>query len=172
MTALFFKQAAVNTKGVISVNHPFPPVFDRNSEILILGSFPSVRSREEGFFYGHPRNRFWSVLAAVYGEDIPVGIDGKRAFLLKHRIALWDVISSCEIKNSADGSVRGAVANDLSLIFETADIKRVYTNGKLAYSLYEKHIDKNAVYLPSTSPANAAWSIERLIDAWRVIRDA
>ncbi len=152
--------------------HPFAPVFDRHSEILILGSFPSVRSREEGFFYGHPRNRFWQVLAAVYGEKPPMTEEDKRRFLLERRIALWDVIASCEVRNSADGSIRDAVPNDLSVIFDTADIKRVYTNGKLAHSLYQKHVGGDAIYLPSTSPANAAWSLERLTEAWRVIRDA
>ena len=153
------------------MKHPFPPVFDNQSKILILGSFPSVRSREEGFFYGHPRNRFWQVLAAVYGEAIPTTVEEKRTFLLEHGIALWDVIDTCEITNSADGSIRDAVPNDLSVILRAAKIRRVYTNGRLAHTLYGKHIGSDAIYLPSTSPANAAWSAERLVEAWRVIRE-
>lgn len=151
--------------------HPFTPVYNENSRILILGSFPSVRSREEGFFYGHPQNRFWKVLAAVWGEDVPQTIEEKRAFLFDHGIALWDVIASCETEDSADVNIKNAVPNDFDIIFETANIQLVFTNGRLAHTLYEKHIGKNAVYLPSTSPANAAWSLERLISAWRVIAD-
>ncbi len=150
--------------------HPFTPVYDKHSMILILGSFPSVRSREEGFFYGHPQNRFWKVISAVFGAPTPVTIEEKRVFLLQNGIALWDVIASCEVEDSADGNIRNAIPNDLSEIFHAAEIKTVFTNGKLAHKLYEKHVGKGAVYLPSTSPANAAWSIEKLIEAWRVIR--
>ncbi len=150
--------------------HPFAPVYNQHSRILILGSFPSVRSREEGFFYGHPQNRFWKVTSAVFGTALPTSTEEKRAFLLQNGIALWDVIASCEVENSADGSIRNAVPNDLSEIFRVADIQAVFTNGKLAHKLYEKHIGGNAVYLPSTSPANAAWSLERLIEAWRVVK--
>ena len=151
--------------------HPFEPVYNEKSRILILGSFPSVRSREEGFFYGHPQNRFWRVLAAVLGAEIPKTIEEKRTFLLDHGIALWDVIASCETEDSADVNIKNAVPNDFDILFETANIQFVFTNGRLAHALYEKHIGKNAVYLPSTSPANASWSLDKLISAWKVIAD-
>ena len=151
------------------VTHPFDPIWDENSRILILGSFPSVRSRADNFYYGHPQNRFWKVLAGLYAEPIPQTIDEKKAFLLCHGIALWDVISSCEIENSSDVSIRNAEVNDLSTIFEVADIRAVYTNGKAADKLYRKYHEREAVCLPSTSPANAAWSLEKLLAAWSVI---
>ena len=153
--------------------HPIPPVYDARSRVLILGSFPSVASRETAFFYGHPQNRFWRVLGAVFGEDVPADVDGKRAFLLAHRVALWDVIAECEITGSADASIRGAAANDLSPIFETAPIERVFTNGQTAHKLYARHLAPRFgedTPLPSTSPANASWSLERLVVAWRVIK--
>ena len=152
------------------LSHPFESVFDRHSRVLILGSFPSVRSRADGFYYGHPRNRFWRVTAAVFGCAVPESIAEKRRFFLENGIALWDVIASCEIENSADSSIRHAVANDLSLIFDGADIRAVFTNGKTADRLYRAHIGENAVCLPSTSPANAAWTEEKLITAWQCIR--
>ncbi len=151
------------------VTHPFAPIYDEHSRILILGSFPSVRSREDNFYYGHPQNRFWKLLAGLYCEPTPQTIEEKRAFLLKNRIALWDVISSCEIENSSDVSIRNATVNDLSPIFEAADICAVFTNGKAADRLYRKYHGDAAVCLPSTSPANAAWSMERLSVAWSVI---
>ena len=151
------------------VTHPFAPIYDEHSKILILGSFPSVRSREDNFYYGHPQNRFWKLLAALYGEPIPQASEEKKAFLLRHGIALWDVICSCDIENSSDVSIRNAAVNDLSPIFETADIRAVFTNGKAADRLYRKHHGQTAVCLPSTSPANAAWSMERLTEAWSVI---
>ena len=155
------------------IRHPFPPLYDRRSEILILGSFPSVKSREQNFFYGHPQNRFWKVLGAVYGCAVPKTIPEKRDFLLSRRIALWDVLASCKIAGSADSSITDALPNDLSPIFETANIRRVFTNGKTADKYYEKYqLSKTgmpAFSLPSTSPANAAWTLERLIDAWRVL---
>ena len=153
------------------MNHPFEPVYNEKSRILILGSFPSVRSREEGFFYGHPQNRFWKVLAAVLGAETPKTIEEKRTFLLDHGLALWDVIASCETEDSADVNIKNAVPNDFDILFEAANIQFVFTNGRLAHTLYEKHIGKNAIYLPSTSPANAAWSLDKLISAWRVIAD-
>lgn len=153
--------------------HPIPPVYDENSRVLILGSFPSVASREAAFFYGHPQNRFWRVLGAVFGEEVPADVPGKRAFLLAHRVALWDVIAECEVTGSADSSIRGAAANDLSPIFEAARIERVFTNGQTAHKLYSRHLSAKFgedVCLPSTSPANAAWSLDRLVEAWRVIK--
>ena len=151
------------------VNHPFDPIWDENSRILILGSFPSVRSRTDNFYYGHPQNRFWKVTAAVFGEAPPQTVDEKKAFLLKHGIALWDVIASCEIENSSDQSIRNAVVNDLSEILDTADIRAVFTNGKAADKLYRKYHGDTAICLPSTSPANAAWTMEKLEQAWSVI---
>lgn len=155
-------------------SHPIPPVFNRESRVLILGSFPSVRSREEGFFYGHPQNRFWRVLAAIFDTRVPETIEEKRNFLLMHHVALWDVIASCEIMGSSDTSIKRVVPNDLHCILQKAPIERIYVNGKTAeryYRMYlEKSVGRAAVCLPSTSPANAAWSVERLTDAWRVIQ--
>ena len=156
------------------IRHPIPPLYDENSEILILGSFPSVKSREEGFFYGHPQNRFWKVASAVYGEDTPHTVLEKKAFLLRNHIALWDVIGSCDIEGSSDSSIRNVSANDLSVILEHADIRNIYVNGQTAYKYYRRYLEKEtgrpAICLPSTSPANAAWSAERLITAWSHIK--
>ena len=153
--------------------HPIEPIYDNNSAILILGSFPSVKSREQGFFYGHPQNRFWKVIAAVFEKDVPVTIEEKRAFLLSSHIALWDVIFSCEITGSSDSSIKNVIPNDLNRILNHADIKEIFVNGKTAEKYYNKYIrntiKRDAVYLPSTSPANAAWSLERLIKEWKII---
>lgn len=154
--------------------HTIPPVFDRESRILILGSFPSVRSREVGFFYGHPQNRFWRTLSSVLNEPLPTDIEEKKALLLSHRIALWDVIASCEITGSSDSSIRSVVENDLSVIFNAASIEKIYTNGATAHRLYcrhqRPHTEMDAICLPSTSAANAKWTQERLTEAWRVIK--
>ena len=154
--------------------HPFPPLYDENSQILILGSFPSVKSREAMFFYGHPQNRFWKVASRIFGAPVPETIDEKKKFLLSNKIALWDVISSCEIKGSSDSSIKNAVPNDLSEIFKKADIKHIFVNGKTAEKYYNKYtkdtVGKAAVCLPSTSPANAAWTVERLVKAWEIIK--
>ncbi len=153
------------------ITHPIPPVFDKDSRILILGSFPSVRSREEGFFYGHPQNRFWKVIANVFGEEIPNTIDEKRALLLRNHVALWDVIGSCEIEGSSDSSIRNVTVNDISLILDKADIRMICLNGKKAEQYYKKYLlpvtGREGICLPSTSPANAAWSMEKLIWVWR-----
>jgi len=153
--------------------HPFPPLYDENSKILILGSFPSVKSREQMFFYGHPQNRFWKVVAAVFGKPEPATVEEKKKLASECRFAMWDVIASCEISGSSDSSIRNVVPNDISVILNSADIKKIYVNGKTAFRYYEKFISKtttiNAVCLPSTSPANAAWGFERLVDAWSVI---
>ena len=157
------------------IEHPIAPIYDENSEILILGSFPSVKSREVGFFYGHPQNRFWKVVSAVYGEDVPKTISKKKSFLLRNHIALWDVIGSCDIAGSSDSSIRNVSANDLSVILNHAEIRQIYVNVQTAYKYYCKYSEKatgrSAVCLPSTSPANAAWSVERLIKTWSCIRD-
>ncbi len=158
------------------LTHPIPPVFDEQSRVLILGSFPSVKSREIQFFYGHPQNRFWRVLPALFGETAGETPAQKTAFLLRHNIALWDVIASCEIEGSADSSIANAVPNDLSRILETARITQIFTNGKTADRLYRRHLlaatGIEAVCLPSTSPANAAWTVERLLSAWQAVADA
>lgn len=153
------------------VTHPFEPVVSPQSDTLILGSLPSVRSRAEGFYYGHPRNRFWQVLAAVYGDALPADIPGKRALILRHRLALWDVIASCDIAGSSDASVRNAVPVDIAQVTDAAPIARVFCNGALAGRLYARYLQPRlllpATVLPSTSPANAAWSTERLTAAWQ-----
>ena len=154
--------------------HPIAPVFDENSKILILGSFPSVKSREQMFFYGHPQNRFWRVVSAVFGCDLPVNVEQKRKMLLENGIAVWDVIASCEITGSSDSSIRNVTANNLSIILEASDIRRIFVNGKTAEKYYNKYlresVGRDAVCLPSTSPANAAWRTERLIEAWHIIK--
>ena len=153
------------------LEHPIPPLFDGACTRLILGSFPSVKSREAGFFYGHSQNRFWKVTAAVFEDDVPVTIPEKKDFLLRHHVAVWDVIESCDIVGSSDASIRNAKANDLERILGAAPIRTIYVNGKTAERLYLRHIlpqtGRPCVCLPSTSPANAAWSLERLIESWR-----
>ncbi len=151
--------------------HEIPPVYNENSRILILGSFPSVKSREGRFFYHHPQNRFWKVLAAVCEEEVPGEIGEKKAFLLEHGIAVWDVIASCEIHGSSDSSIRNVAPNDLTPILSGADIRCIFCNGGTSHKLYEKYLKgqtgREAVKLPSTSPANAARSLEALTELWR-----
>ena len=156
------------------VVHNIPPVFDKNSEILILGSFPSVKSRESEFFYGHKQNRFWKVTSSVFGCETPETIEEKKQFLLNNHIALWDVIARCEISGSSDLSIKNAEPNDLDIILGTANIKKIYVNGKTAEKYYNKYLlgrtKIKAVCLPSTSPANAAYSLEKLIEEWKIIK--
>ena len=156
------------------MKHTIDPVYNEQSQILILGSFPSVKSREQQFFYGHKQNRFWKVLAGVLGCDVPQSVEEKKAMLLLNHIAVWDVIQSCEIEGSSDASIRDVVPNDLARILNTADIRAIYTNGGKAHELYGKYIEPvngiAAQKLPSTSPANAGYSLERLLAAWSVIR--
>lgn len=153
--------------------HPITPVFDKNSRVLILGSFPSVKSRETGFFYGHPQNRFWRVVSALFGEKTPVTVEEKKNLLLRNGVALWDVLRSCEIKGSSDASIKNASPNDLSVILDTAEIKAIFTNGGTAYKFYNRYsfpvTGRPAILLPSTSPANAAWTAEKLSDEWKKI---
>jgi len=155
------------------ITHPIPPVFDRHSKVLILGSFPSVKSREAQFFYGHPRNRFWKVTSAVFGTPEPKTVEEKKIFLRSHGIAVWDVIAACEITGSSDSSIKDVVPNDLTGILNTAEIRQIFVNGKTAEKFYNKYIRdsirREAVCLPSTSPANAAWSLKRLTEAWKQI---
>ena len=157
-----------------TIIHPIPPLFREDSTILILGSFPSVKSREAAFFYGHPQNRFWKVLAAVFDDEVPVDVPQKRAFLLRHQVAVWDVIHSCTIRGSSDASIKDVVPNDLSRILDHAPIRQIYVNGRTAEKMYRKYIEprigRTAICLPSTSPANAAWNLERLTNAWKVIK--
>lgn len=154
-----------------SVTHPFGPIYDERSRVLILGSFPSVKSREQAFFYGHPQNRFWKVIATVTGQTVPVTIEQKRTLLLNNGIAVWDVIGSCEIVGSSDSSIRNVKVNDLSEIIAAAPAIRIFANGTKAHELYQKYIfpktGREAWKLPSTSPANAAWSLEKLCETWK-----
>lgn len=153
--------------------HPLPPLFDGQSRVLILGSFPSVKSREGMFFYHHPQNRFWKVLAAVFDCPVPETIEEKRRLVLDHGLALWDVIDRCEIVGSSDASIREVEPTNLSRILDHAPIRAIFCNGTTAYNLYRKHQQNRtgieARLLPSTSPANAAWQLPRLVEAWRVI---
>ena len=157
------------------VIHKISPVYNKNSQILILGSFPSVKSREGRFFYHHKQNRFWKVLSTIVNDVLPETIDEKKDFLLKNHIAVWDVIASCDIEGSSDSSIKNAVPNDFSDILKAAPIRKIYTNGGTAYKLYHKYCEKvtgiKAMKLPSTSPANASYSLDRLISEWKVIAD-
>ena len=156
------------------LSHPFGPLYDENSRVLILGSFPSVKSREQNFFYGHPQNRFWEVVSAVFGQPVPQTIEDKKHLILSSGLALWDSIASCEIAGSSDASIRNAQANDIGIILSNCNIERIYCNGRKSHELYQKYIEpqtgREAVCLPSTSPANAQWTLEKLIEAWSVIR--
>ena len=153
--------------------HPFGPLYNDSSKVLILGSFPSVKSREQNFFYGHPQNRFWRVIASVFGQPVPQSIEEKKQLILSSGLALWDSIASCEITGSSDSSIRNAQPNDLSIILNNCNIERIYCNGRKSYELYQKYIrpqtGRAAVCLPSTSPANAQWTLEKLIREWSVI---
>ncbi|HWT74921.1 MAG TPA: DNA-deoxyinosine glycosylase [Mobilitalea sp.] len=157
------------------VTHPIPPLYNKDSKILILGSFPSVKSRDAQFFYHHPQNRFWKVISSVYQVPLPSTIEEKKSMLLSCAVAVWDVIQSCEITGSADSSIKNVLPNDLSVILKTADIRKIITNGNTAHQLYMKYIfpvtGLEAMKLPSTSPANAASSLEKLIDAWSYIKE-
>lgn len=150
--------------------HNIPPVYDKNSKILILGSFPSVKSREAQFFYGHPQNRFWKVLSAVLGCECPVTTEEKKAMLLSHNIAVWDVIGSCEITGSSDASIRAVVPNDIAGLVAKTSITHIFTNGATSSNMYKRYccnrVGIEAVRLPSTSPANASYSLEKLTAEW------
>ena len=155
--------------------HPIPPFYDETSRILVLGSFPSVKSRESGFFYGHPQNRFWKLLAQMFGEPVPKTVDEKADMLRRHHIAAWDSIHSCDIEGSSDSSITNVVPNDFTEILAAAGIRAVFTNGKKSHEIYTKyclpHTGRPAICLPSTSPANAAWNMERLLEAWGIISE-
>lgn len=155
------------------VQHTFEPVFDEHSRILILGSFPSVKSRENQFYYGHPQNRFWKLMALLLNVPVPQSIDEKKTMLLTHGLALWDVIASCDIKGSSDSSIKNAVPADISRILKAADIQTIIANGGTAFRLYGRYCEpvtgRPAVLCPSTSPANAAFSLERLTECWKPV---
>ena len=155
--------------------HPISPLYNKDSKLLILGSFPSVKSREGEFFYHHPQNRFWKVISLVFEEPLPITIEQKRNLLINHGIAVWDVIQSCEITGSADSSIKNVIPNDLSVILNTADIRRIFTNGGTATRLYKKYIypvtRMESYGLPSTSPANAGFGMERLLEAWTCLKN-
>ena len=153
--------------------HPFPPLFDENSEILILGSLPSVKSREQMFFYGHPQNRFWPLLARLLNEPEPRSIEEKKELVLKHHIALWDTICSCDIIGSGDSSIKNVVPTDLKPILQGSKVSRIYCNGRTSWKYFRRYQERElgieAQALPSTSPANAAWTMDMLASAWKII---
>ncbi len=155
------------------VCHPIEPVWDLNSKVLILGSFPSVKSRETKFYYGHPQNKFWRVLSAVLSSYTPLTIDEKKAMLKANRIALWDVIASCDVRGSADSSIKNVVPNDVNMIIKNSQIQSIFVNGGTAARLYDRYlldfVGIGATKLPSTSSANASWTFERLCEEWRVV---
>ena len=155
--------------------HPIPPLYDKNSRVLILGSFPSVKSREAMFFYGHPQNRFWKIMAALTDSPVPETVEEKKKLILSNHFALWDSIGSCTIVGSSDSSIRDVVPNDLRIILDHAPITRIFCNGATSLKYYRKYnepiLHRTAHVLPSSSPANAAWSLERLVDAWRIIKE-
>lgn len=155
------------------VEHEFPPVYDENSRVLILGTIPSPKSRERGFYYMHPQNRFWRMLCAVLGDEVPQDILGRRELCLKHGVALWDVLSECSIDGASDSSIKDAVPNPLEVIFNSADIRAVFTTGKKAQALYERFFPDRmkAVCLPSTSPANRTISEADMLEKYRVIAE-
>lgn len=158
------------------VTHTLEPIFDKNSSVLILGTMPSPKSRENNFYYGHPQNRFWRVLSSVLGEGLPKTNEERAELLLSHGIALWDVLASCEIKGADDSSIKKPVPNDLSIILDKCDIRAVFTTGSKAFALYRRFCEPGtgirAIPLPSTSPANCRMTLEHLIHSYSVIGEA
>ena len=156
------------------VSHDFEPVFDENSKVLILGTFPSVKSRENQFYYGHPQNRFWKVIAGLTESEVPQTIEEKKKLLLEQGIAIWDVIESCDIIGSSDSSIKNVVPADIESVVANSKIQNIYANGGTAKKLYEKYSQKKTgreiIGLPSTSPANAAYSLERLLECWQDVK--
>ena len=152
--------------------HEFGPFYTPESEILILGSFPSVKSREDAFYYAHTQNRFWRVLAHTYGEDTPIMLEEKTSLLRRHKLALWDVIESCTVDGSSDASIRDVVPTDIKSLLGVTHIERIILNGKTAeryFARFFSDIDLPVVTMPSTSPANAVWTLERLCESWGAV---
>lgn len=151
--------------------HPFEPFFKDDSRILILGSFPSVASRKDGFYYGNPKNRFWKMLALIFKDSVPHSIEEKKNFLSVHRIALYDVIKECTISGSSDSSIKDVVPSDLDKIIKNCKIEKILANGKTASKYFEKYQSRKLIpilrSMPSTSPANASFSLERLSEIWK-----
>lgn len=158
-----------------TVHHEFPPLFDGDSKVLILGTIPSPKSREQGFYYGHPRNRFWKMMALIFGEEFPATVEERKALALRNHVALWDVLESCRIQGAEDASIRDVVPNDMNVILEKADIRAIFTTGAKATALYRKYCEpvcrRPCIGLPSTSPANCRMKDEELLAHYRVIRD-
>lgn len=152
------------------IEHPFEPIYSVNSNILILGSFPSVKSRDENFYYAHPQNRFWKLIAKIYNENVPVTIDEKKNIILRNNLAIWDVIKRCDIVGSADNTIQNVEINDINKLVCESNIKKIVFNGKKAFETYIKYNKKieniEYVELPSTSPANAQYSLDRLYNVW------
>ncbi|MDD6212228.1 MAG: DNA-deoxyinosine glycosylase [Clostridiales bacterium] len=153
------------------VIHTFEPVYDSHSQLLILGSLPSVKSREGNFYYHHPQNRFWKILARITEEKLPESIEEKKALLLRHKIAVWDVVQSCDIIGSSDSSIKNVIPTDIKKLLSYTQISRIYTNGGKAGQLYQKYCYAQTnvpnIPLPSTSPANASYSFDRLVNIWK-----
>ena len=162
-----------NNKTYQSLTHTFAPVYDEHSEILILGTFPSVKSREQNFYYGHPQNRFWKMIAAITESEVPETMEEKKKLLLDNHIAIWDVIKSCDIIGSSDSSIKNVAANDIAGLLKKTNIKTIVANGATAERLYNTYALSQTgipiVKMPSTSPANAAWNLERLCGEWEKI---
>lgn len=150
-------------------------MYDENSKILILGSFPSVKSREANFYYGHPQNRFWPLLSRILGTDAPSDTEEKKALLIKNNIALWDTLDSCDIIGSSDSSIKNAVPVDIDSVLNAADIRKIFCNGGVSYALFLRYLTPicgvTPEKLPSTSPANAAWTMDRLYNEWKRIKE-
>jgi hypoxanthine-DNA glycosylase len=151
------------------------PIYDENSKILILGTFPSVESRKAQFYYANPRNRFWTVIAQIFTCNKYDTVSEKKNMLIDKRIAIWDVIESCEITGSSDSSIRDVVPADLSILLDNANIEKIYANGDKAFKIYMKYTypvtKREIIKLPSTSPANAKFSLDKLVDYWECIKE-
>lgn len=155
----------------MKVIHPFEPVYSTESKILILGSFPSVKSREDNFYYAHPQNRFWRIMASILNVDVPRNINQKKDILLNGKIAIWDVLKSCKIEGSSDASIKEPIVNDISKVLDITNISCIFFNGNKAFNIYNKYLKSKlhikCKVLPSTSPANAMWNFDRLLEVWK-----
>ena len=155
--------------------HNIPPLYNKESRVLILGSFPSVKSREQAFFYGHPQNRFWRVVANIFESEVPITVEDKKRLILNNHLALWDVIAECEITGSSDSSIKNVIPNDIGKILADSNTRSIFLNGRTAEKYYIRYteplINKKVICLPSTSPANAAWSISKLCEEWKIIKE-